>query len=165
MKNKNLRLVALSDGTGMGDEVLVFKTNAPVNRLKELEKQSCEVYINGGDSEDVPIWADILIDEGYTFDLVGEHQHVTAYSSSSEWLKEKFPEITEHYVIENQPKPVSNAELARRICDCLSDGYDDEEYREETEISLYNELSQISSDSIIKAVLKKLCERIEDLEM
>lgn len=162
MKNKNLRLVALSDGTGMGDEVLVFKTNAPVNRLKELEKQSCEVYINGGDSEDVPIWADILIDEGYTFDLVGEHQHVTAYSSSSEWMKEEFPEITEHYVIENQPKPV---QLARRICDCLSDGYDDEEYREETEISLYNELSQISSDSIIKAVLKKLCERIEDLEM
>lgn len=53
-------------------------------------------------------------------------------------------------------------ELVKKIVDCLSDGYDDEEYREETEMKLYNELSQIS-DGSIKADLEKLCERIEDL--
>lgn len=59
---------------------------------------------------------------------------------------------------------INNAELAKRIFDCISDGYDDEEYREETEIELYNELSQIDSSSFIKASFERLCERIEELE-
>ena len=59
---------------------------------------------------------------------------------------------------------MNSAELAKRIFDCLSDGYDDEEYREETETKLYNELSQISNGSSIKAAFVKLCERIEELE-
>lgn len=60
---------------------------------------------------------------------------------------------------------MNSNELAKRICDCLSDGYDNEEYREETETELYNELSQLSSNSFIKAALVKLCDRIEELEM
>ena len=59
---------------------------------------------------------------------------------------------------------MNSSELAKRICNCLSDGYDDEEFREETEIALYNELSQISNDSFIKAALLRLCERVEELE-
>lgn len=59
---------------------------------------------------------------------------------------------------------MNNEKLAEMICDCLSDGYDDEEYREETETTLYNELSQISDDSFIKAALVRLCRRVEDLE-
>ena len=58
---------------------------------------------------------------------------------------------------------MNSAELAKRIIDCLSDGYDDEEYREETETELYNELSQVGNGSI-KAAFVKLCERIEELE-
>ena len=60
---------------------------------------------------------------------------------------------------------MNSLELAKRIIDCISDGYDDEENREESEIELYNELSQIDSDSIIKNVMVSLCERIEELEM
>ena len=52
--------------------------------------------------------------------------------------------------------------LAKRICDCISDGYDDEELREDAENDLYGELEQ-STDFIAK-VLERLCERIEDLE-
>ena len=59
---------------------------------------------------------------------------------------------------------MNSAELAKRIFDCLSDGYDDEEFRKETETALYNELSQISNDSFIKAALLRLCERVEELE-
>lgn len=59
---------------------------------------------------------------------------------------------------------INNAELAKRIFDCISDGYDDEENREETEMKLYNELSQIDC-GIIRAALIKLCETIEELEM
>lgn len=59
---------------------------------------------------------------------------------------------------------MNSADLAKRIFDCLSDGYDDEEFREETETVLYNELSQISNDSFIKAALLRLCERVEELE-
>ena len=60
---------------------------------------------------------------------------------------------------------MNSAKLAKRIFDCISDGYDDEEHREETEMKLYNELSQIDNNSIIKDAFVALCERIEDLEM
>ena len=59
---------------------------------------------------------------------------------------------------------MNSYELSIRICNCLSDGYDDEESREDTETALYNELSQISNDSFIKAALLRLCERVEELE-
>lgn len=55
-------------------------------------------------------------------------------------------------------------ELTKRIIDCLSDRYDNENDREETENVLYNELSQISNDSFVKVALLRLCERIENLE-
>lgn len=54
-------------------------------------------------------------------------------------------------------------ELANRIFDSLSDGYDDEEEREMTVSILCNELKNLSNDSFVKAALKSLCERIEEL--
>ena len=59
---------------------------------------------------------------------------------------------------------INSAELAKRIVDCISDGYDDEEIREETEMKLYNELSQLNNDNPIKAALIKLCEAIEECQ-
>ena len=59
---------------------------------------------------------------------------------------------------------MDNYKLVKRIMDCLSDGYDDEENREDTEEILHNELLQISDDGFIKAALSRLCERIEELE-
>lgn len=38
---------------------------------------------------------------------------------------------------------INSAELAKKIIDCISDGYDDEKIREETGMKLYNELSQL----------------------
>lgn len=60
---------------------------------------------------------------------------------------------------------INSAEFAKRIIDCISDGYDDEEYREETENLLYDSLSQLNNDNPIKAALIKLCETVEKLEM
>ena len=51
---------------------------------------------------------------------------------------------------------MSNAELSKKIYDYLSDGYDDEEYREETEDALCCELSQICSDGYIRTALFKV---------
>lgn len=59
---------------------------------------------------------------------------------------------------------MNSLKLAERIIDCVSDGYDDEEYREEATTALYNELSQINNTSNIKAAFVMLCERIEELE-
>lgn len=60
---------------------------------------------------------------------------------------------------------ISSSNLSTNIIDCLSDGYDDEENREEEETMIFNEVSQLSGDSIIRVVLQRLCERIEELEM
>lgn len=68
------------------------------------------------------------------------------------------------FVVTESVISMNSAELAKRICDCLSDGYDDEESREETETALYNEVAQISNDSFIKVALIRLCERVEELE-
>ena len=98
------RLITLADGTTMGDMMIVFRTNAPVDELKELEKVSNDVYLNSGGEEDVPIWAEVLKNKGYVFDYVDEHQHITAFETSSEWLEKEYPRIAEHYCIENQPE-------------------------------------------------------------
>ena len=58
---------------------------------------------------------------------------------------------------------MNSSELAKRIVNCLSDGYDDEENREKAETELYNELSQLKEDSIVKAAMLRLCETIEEL--
>ena len=59
---------------------------------------------------------------------------------------------------------MDNAELTKRIFDCLSDGYDDEENRKETENLLYDSLSQLDKDDSIKAALIRLCETIEKFQ-
>jgi hypothetical protein len=87
----------------MGNMEIVFKTNAPSEELKELERISNGIYINGGEAEDVPLWGKVLTDKGYVFDYVDSHQHITPYGTSEEWLEDKYSSITEHYVIENQP--------------------------------------------------------------
>lgn len=67
--------------------------------------------------------------------------------------------------VEKQKKTSLNSSLlASRIFDCISDGYDDEEYKETTVTALYNELSQIPGKSSIKAAFVRMCERIEELE-
>ena len=58
---------------------------------------------------------------------------------------------------------MNSSELARKIIDCFSDGYDDEENREEAEIVLYNELSQLDGNSAVKVAMLRLCETIEEL--
>ena len=59
---------------------------------------------------------------------------------------------------------MNTRELAEKIIDCLSDGYDDEEKRLETENLLYDSLSQLDNDDPIKAALIRLCETIEELQ-
>lgn len=58
---------------------------------------------------------------------------------------------------------MNNSELATRIFDCLSDGYDDEEEREHAEIKLYERLSEIENDDILRHAIIQLCERVEEL--
>ena len=69
-----------------------------------------------------------------------------------------------YYQKERKGKNMDNKrlELAKRICDCISDGYDDEELKKDAKNDLYGELEE--STDFIKKVLKRLCERIEDLE-
>lgn len=64
----------------------------------------------------------------------------------------------------NTPEYYNTSKLSQKIFDALSDGYDDEEGREQAETDLYNELSQIESGSIIRTALYKLCERVEDVQ-
>ena len=59
-REKKMRLICFCDGTGIGDYLYVVNTNAPMTELKELERKSCQVYLNGGSYEDVPIWAESL---------------------------------------------------------------------------------------------------------
>ncbi len=54
-------------------------------------------------------------------------------------------------------------ELAEKVFDCLSDGYDDEEYRELIEDKLYDELSEMEKDSVVKFAIIQLCKVIEEL--
>lgn len=59
---------------------------------------------------------------------------------------------------------MNSNKLSERIFDCLSDGYDDEEFREENINDLYNEISQLDGKSTLRTVLSALCDRIEEEE-
>lgn len=98
VEKSEYRLVSLMDGTAMNDQTIIFKTNAPAEELKELERISCEVYLNDGDYEDVPIWETVLNDKGYVFEYVD-----SSTNCGSEFLEHTYAYVTEHYIIENQP--------------------------------------------------------------
>lgn len=91
------RLVTLQDGTGMGGELIVFRTNAPVDELKKLEYESCQCHINRVDDEDIPIWQNELEAKGYTFAHIDSHENVTTSGTSDEWMQEKYPDIEENW--------------------------------------------------------------------
>lgn len=94
--SKEVRIIFLNEGTGMGGEKLVFSTNAPAVELKKLEEESNKLYAKG---EDVPIWAEVLNQKGYVFEFIDSHAHVNAWNTSSAWAKEKYPSVTEEYTI------------------------------------------------------------------
>ncbi len=58
---------------------------------------------------------------------------------------------------------MNSSKLAKKIVDCLSDGYDDEENKEEVERALCNDLSQLKEDSIVKVAILRMCETIDEL--
>lgn len=86
------------------------------------------------------------------------------------WFNEDEPECTEETLyalgkdIERKQWYTNSNMLSERIFDCLSDGYDDEEFRELEISKLYNEISQLDGNSTLRAVLSALCDRIEELE-
>ena len=97
IEKSEYRWVSLMDGTGMGDQTIIYKTNAPVEELKKLEQISCDVYLNDGDYDDVPNWCDVLTEMGYVFEYMDES------TNAYELLDHAYPYVTERYVIENQP--------------------------------------------------------------
>lgn len=92
-----LRLISLMDGTGMGGSIVIFRTNAPANELKELESTSNEIYNSG--SDDMPIWWKVLTNKGYVFEYIDEHSNITPYGTSKDWLETTYCDVKEHYVI------------------------------------------------------------------
>ena len=63
---------------------------------------------------------------------------------------------------------MSDYELANLIFDTLSDGYDDEEYKEDEVNALVSEMEASAMNNIplltIKSALLELCKRVEELE-
>lgn len=91
------RLVSLAEGTGMGGYLHIFKTDAPIEELNTLENIS-----NSSIYEDAPIWSIELNKKGFIFEHLDSCRHVTPYTTSSDWLEEYYPEIKEHYCIEDE---------------------------------------------------------------
>lgn len=101
-KKDIVRYVSLEDGTSMDDKVMIFYTDAPVKKLKELEKEANQFYKDKRYNEEDPVlWSSILEKEGYFFEYIDE---VPNRQDVKEWLKGKYPQVKEHYIIENQPE-------------------------------------------------------------
>lgn len=60
-------------------------------------------------------------------------------------------------------KEANDEKLAKRICSCLSDVYDDEEYREGDVQDLVLAFEHNDME-MLKLVLNLLCERVEDMQ-
>ena len=96
----------------MGGELLVIRTDAPAEVLSELEKISCEIFINGANYEERSYMGRCFEKRrGMNLTYIDSCTHVTAYGTSSDWLEETFGEINEKYVIEDQPDLFLGADL------------------------------------------------------
>lgn len=84
-------------------------------------------------------------------------------SDEEELFESMFPGLLVE--MRNEIVKKKHFELASRIFDCISDGYDDEEQREMIVNSLCDELSNLDNNSFIEASFEALCERIEELEI
>lgn len=98
MKDKT-RLIALSDSPEMDGELVIFETNAPSKRLKELEKESCALFTEEAYDE-IPNWSYTLEFEGCLCRYIDSEQHVTPYGTSEEWQQENYQNIKEFYYID-----------------------------------------------------------------
>lgn len=88
--------------------------------------------------------------------MIAERRCINLYSDMNPWM--------DLVILVNDEDFDKAKEVAEKVVDCLSDGYDDEENRDEIENLLYDSLSQISNDNPIKIVLVRLCETIEELQ-
>lgn len=67
--------------------------------------------------------------------------------------------------IQKYVNPMEDNKLADRIIDVISDGYDDEENRDESVSKLRAELESLGDGSELKAALDELCNRLEELTL
>ncbi len=95
------RIIALSEGGGMGDNLYVFATNVSEDTLQSMERLCQQMLKKGYDHEELPVWATIL-DNGnnHSFSYVDEHVNVSPYGKASSWLKERYPECKEIYYLQ-----------------------------------------------------------------
>lgn len=104
---------------------------------------------------------------GYLFGaalLKENKEYRNEYVEVLQEMVDKFEKENHLDTINKTNDQMPNEQLATFVIDCLSDGYDDEENRDEDEEILYNELSQLSDDSILRIAIQRLCERVEELE-
>ena len=86
-----MRKFGLYDGDGMGGELIIFESNAPTTELQQLENIS---------QDNAPIWSVVLTEKGYVCEYIDSCTNITPYTTSEEWQKENFPEVTEFYYID-----------------------------------------------------------------
>jgi hypothetical protein len=166
MENET-RLIALSDSPGMDGELVILRTNAPVERLKVLEVESCKAYTN---DTDVPVWAGVLEKEGYICDIVDSHSHVTPYETSFVWKAKCYPYITECYDIDNVISLIGGSE-EERIANILFNmsldmDYDSsvDDYRKDMEM-LTESVGKLSkTDDPLYYVLQNVAGNNEEME-
>lgn len=94
----NTRYITLLDGASMNGELIVIRTNAPVELLKELENLSNVAYKN---DDDIPLWWREVENKGYEYQIIDSCRNITPYCTSKKWLAshEEWKNIEEHYVI------------------------------------------------------------------
>ena len=105
MEPENKRLIAITHGTKLYDELTVWETNAPRKYIDPLTLISTEIYLDGGNYGDIPDLYRILTSEGYLFELVDRYQHTPtswknpwdAEENSKEKAKKEHADIAEWY--------------------------------------------------------------------
>lgn len=102
------RYITLCDGTTMGAELTIIKTNAPENLLRELEEKACEAYRLYGNDAEIPLWYNEVKKMGYTYEYIDSYMPISTVLRLEEFIRElekKFNiEIAENYLIEDQPE-------------------------------------------------------------
>ena len=83
------------NGTGMNGYRYIIKTNTPKEFLEELIKNNSKK-----NEMDLDMVIEKMTENSYEYEFIDRCGNVTPYGTSTNWIKEYYPEVTEEYVIE-----------------------------------------------------------------
>lgn len=89
------RKISIMNGTGMDGYRYIIETNTPKELLEEIIKKNSKE-----NQPELDMIIKTMTENSYQYKIIDRCGNITPYGTSTKWMKENYPKITEEYIIE-----------------------------------------------------------------